>query len=276
MAWSTLMAMVADQPDESKRGRYMGLMGAAPDFRGVAGRADRRLPVAGGWGCGRRSRWPASCSWRSASAASSCATSRACAIQVGFAAILANLKQRPRLLLPYCFQFVDRYTVGLFVVLFPVYLSTHLGVGRPGGARPLPGDVPAALFVPAVLHRPLLGEGRALPAAVVGLGTLRGGALPGRLLRPARSVVGDVRAGSAGGGDVPAGDDADRAALGRADPRLGDGRVQPGGLAGLRAGAHLRALDLRNERLRGGLHGQWRARDPGGDRGPAGALALAS
>lgn len=129
MAWSSLMAMVADQPDEAKRGRYMGMMGAALIFgvslgAPIGGYLSRSLgvraplEVAGflflalGLGSLFLRDQP---SLRS---------------QAGFAAILGNLKARPRLLLPYLFQFVDRYTVGLFVVLFPLYLS-NLGVTDP-------------------------------------------------------------------------------------------------------------------------------------------------
>lgn len=50
--------------------------------------------------------------------------------RVSMGAMVNNLMARPRLLLPYAFQFIDRYTVGLFIVIFPLYLGT-LGVTDP-------------------------------------------------------------------------------------------------------------------------------------------------
>jgi DHA1 family tetracycline resistance protein-like MFS transporter len=129
MAWSTLMAMVADQPDESKRGRYMGLMGAALIFGVSLG-----APIGGYLSRSMGVRAPlevAGFLFLSLAVGSLfLRDQRDLRSQVGFKAILDNLLQRPRLLLPYAFQFVDRYTVGLFVVLFPLYLST-LGVDDP-------------------------------------------------------------------------------------------------------------------------------------------------
>jgi len=46
------------------------------------------------------------------------------------AEILAALRSRPRLLLPLTFHFVDRLAVGLFVVIFPLYIDS-LGAGDP-------------------------------------------------------------------------------------------------------------------------------------------------
>jgi MFS family permease len=50
--------------------------------------------------------------------------------QVALGEIGEALRSRPRLLLPWLFHFVDRYTVGFFVVLFPLYLGS-LGVDDP-------------------------------------------------------------------------------------------------------------------------------------------------
>jgi MFS family permease len=44
--------------------------------------------------------------------------------------IVETLRARPRLLLPFALHFVDRYTVGFLVVLFPIYLGS-LGVSDP-------------------------------------------------------------------------------------------------------------------------------------------------
>ncbi len=129
MAWSTLMAMVADQPDESKRGRYMGLMGAALIFgvslgAPIGGYLSRLVGV-------RAPLEVAGFLFLSLAVGSLFLRDQpSLRDQVGVRAILRNLSQRPRLLLPYAFQFVDRYTVGLFVVVFPLYLSS-LGVDDP-------------------------------------------------------------------------------------------------------------------------------------------------
>ncbi len=130
MAWSTLMAMVADQPDEAKRGRHMGLMGAALIFGVSIG-----APIGGYLSRSMGVRAPlevAGFLFLSLAVGSLfLRDQKNLRTQVSFRAVLDNLLQRPRLLMPYFFQFVDRYTVGLFVVLFPLYLSAHLGVTDP-------------------------------------------------------------------------------------------------------------------------------------------------
>jgi MFS transporter, DHA1 family, tetracycline resistance protein len=129
MAWSTLMALVLDQPDEKKRGRYMGLMGAALIFGVSLG-----APVGGYLSRYAGVRAPLAIAGilflllAFGSLLLSETTEKRGRIQIR--AILDNLKSRPRLLLPYLFQFVDRYTVGLFLVIFPLYLGT-LGVDDP-------------------------------------------------------------------------------------------------------------------------------------------------
>lgn len=129
MAWSTLMAMVADQPDDSRRGRYMGMMGAALIFGVSLG-----APVGGYLSRSMGVRAPLEVAGflflLLAVGSLFLRDQQQLRSQIGFGEILNNLKQRPRLLLPYFFQFVDRYTVGLFVVLFPLYLSTF-GVTDP-------------------------------------------------------------------------------------------------------------------------------------------------
>ncbi len=64
----------------------------------------------------------------------------------GIRQVLATVAQQPRLLLPYAFHFVDRYTVGFFIVLFPLYLGT-LGVDDPA----LRGRYLAAFLLPFAL-----------------------------------------------------------------------------------------------------------------------------
>lgn len=129
MGWSILMAMVLDQPNEKKRGRYMGIMGAclifgismgAP-FGGVISREmGIRAPLqVAGW-------------LFILLAAGTFLLPKTTSVrrQEGMGDVLRTLSRHPRLLFPYAFQFADRYTVGFFVILFPQYLAT-LGVEDP-------------------------------------------------------------------------------------------------------------------------------------------------
>lgn len=129
MGWSILMAMVLDQPDTKRRGRYMGIMGAclifgvsmgAP-FGGLISREmGIRAPLqVAGW-----------LFILLAAGTYFLPVSKALRSQEGLGVIFETLKQRPRLLFPYAFQFADRYTVGFFVILFPQYLAS-LGVDDP-------------------------------------------------------------------------------------------------------------------------------------------------
>lgn len=123
MAWSTLMAMVVDAAEGSRRGRSLGLMGGALMF-GVSlgaplgGYVSRHLGARGPLevaaalflliGLGSLAlREPASHRR-----------------QTPLREILGTLRARPRLVVPYAFYFVDRYTVGILVVLFPLYLGS--------------------------------------------------------------------------------------------------------------------------------------------------------
>jgi MFS family permease len=126
LGWSTLMAMVLDQPDRQRRGRYMGIMGAAL-ILGVSIGA----PV-GGYitrGLGPRAPLDVAAVLFALVALGSLALTDSKRVEerVTLAEIGSTLRRRPRLLLPYLFYFVDRYTVGFFVVLFPLYLGS-LGV----------------------------------------------------------------------------------------------------------------------------------------------------
>jgi MFS family permease len=129
MGWSSLMAMVLDQADEKKRGRYMGLMGAAL-ILGVSLGA----PLGGYLSRHLGARAPLQ-----VSAALFLLMALASLFlreppqhrrQVSLGEIARAFRERPRLLLPWLFHFVDRYTVGFFVVLFPLYLGS-LGVSDP-------------------------------------------------------------------------------------------------------------------------------------------------
>lgn len=129
MGWSSLMAMVLDQADEKKRGRYMGLMGGAL-ILGVSLGA----PVGGYISRHLGARAPLQVSallfLLMALASLLLREPPQHRRQAALREIGRALRDRPRLLLPWLFHFVDRYTVGFFVVLFPLYLGS-LGVGDP-------------------------------------------------------------------------------------------------------------------------------------------------
>ena len=127
MGWSTVMTIVLDTPLGKRRGRFMGLMGAALIF-GVALGA----PVGGyitRWYGHRAPLTAAAISFALLAALSLLLPSRpATAVRVGVGEIVSTLRTRPRLLLPMAVHFVDRLAVGLFVVVFPLYLDS-LGAG---------------------------------------------------------------------------------------------------------------------------------------------------
>ncbi|MEM1177889.1 MAG: MFS transporter [Acidobacteriota bacterium] len=129
MGWSTLMAMVSDHPDEERRGRNMGIMGAGLIFGISIG-----APIGGYISRELGTRAPLTVAGvlflvLAAGAfliPKNVATSR----PLGLGDMARTLARCPKLLLPYLFQFADRYTVGFFIVLFPQYLAT-LGVSDP-------------------------------------------------------------------------------------------------------------------------------------------------
>ena len=128
MGWSLVMTMVIDQPG-GQRGRNMGLMGAALIF-GVALGA----PVGGyltRWH-GPRAPLVAAAVLFALLALSALALAEPARHTRGprVAEILTALRSRPRLLLPLTFHFVDRLAVGLFVVIFPLYVDS-LGAADP-------------------------------------------------------------------------------------------------------------------------------------------------
>jgi MFS family permease len=123
MGWSILMASVLDWVNDSGRGRLMGMMGGslilgvslgAP----VGGYATRLL--------GPRAPLMIAAVLFILIALGSLALPshpvRRAPTRV--ASILEALRRQPRLYLPMLFHFVDRFTVGFFVVIFPLYLDS--------------------------------------------------------------------------------------------------------------------------------------------------------
>jgi MFS transporter, DHA1 family, tetracycline resistance protein len=167
MAWSTLMAMVVDAAEGARRGRWLGLMGGAlmlgvslgAPLGGYVSRhlgARGPLEVAAGLflliGLGSLAlREPASLRR-----------------QTALREVLGTLRSRPRLLVPYAFYFVDRYTVGILVVLLPLYL------GSLGADPALRGRYLAVFLLPFALLQYLTGRAseRTGPYAPLLLGSL--------------------------------------------------------------------------------------------------------
>ncbi len=129
MGWSLVMAHLLDHPDRSRGGRYMGLMGASLIF-GVALGA----PVGGyltRWFGARAPLTGAALLFALLAVTALLLPERpVIRSQVRVRQILTALRSRPRLVLPFLFHFVDRLAVGLFVVVFPLYLDT-LGASDP-------------------------------------------------------------------------------------------------------------------------------------------------
>ena len=128
MGWSTVMALVVDHADEARRGRTMGLLGAAlilgvglgaPIGGYVTRHLGARAPLA----------WAGWLFLALAVAALALPESHGGGAHAPrLREILHALSARPRLLLPWSFHLVDRLTVGSFIVVFPLYLA-ELGAG---------------------------------------------------------------------------------------------------------------------------------------------------
>ena len=129
MGWSILMAMVLDHPDDRRRGRHMGLMGGALAL-GVSLGAPVGGYVSRLMGAGAPLEVASVLFFLTALGSLALTERKEFRRQVTLGEIGTLLRGRPRLLLPYLFHFVDRYTVGFFVVLFPLYLVS-LGVDDP-------------------------------------------------------------------------------------------------------------------------------------------------
>jgi len=127
MGWSLVMALLLDHPSRGRSGRYMGLMGAALIFGAGVG-----APVGGyftRW-FGARAPLLAAAILFAVLALLSLLLLEPARLRGGVRVrrIVGALRERPRLLLPMLCHFVDRLAVGLFVVIFPLFLDT-LGAG---------------------------------------------------------------------------------------------------------------------------------------------------
>ncbi len=129
MGWSTLMAMVLDQPEVSRQGRYMGLMGGAL-ILGVSLGAPLGGYVTRAFGAYAPLQLAAVLFFVLAAGSLALTDAQLLRQQISLSEIAATLRARPRLLLPSVFYLIDRYAVGFIVVLIPLYLAS-LGVDDP-------------------------------------------------------------------------------------------------------------------------------------------------
>ena len=129
LGWSTVMAMMLDHPVYGRKGRFMGLMGASLIF-GVAIGA----PMGGyltRWYGARAPLFAAAVSFLLLACLSLfLRESPSLARQLRVREILLALRSKPWVALPFSFHFVDRLAVGLFVVVFPLYVDS-LGATDP-------------------------------------------------------------------------------------------------------------------------------------------------
>ena len=129
MGWSLLMAMVMDHPDEARRGRNMGVMGGSL-ILGVSLGAPIGGYVASHFGVRAPLEMAAVLFFGVTAMAFFLPTEGQVRQHVPLAEIRRTLGREPRLLVPFLFHLTDRYTVGLFIILFPLYLA-HLGTEDP-------------------------------------------------------------------------------------------------------------------------------------------------
>ena len=129
MGWSLVMAMMLDDPERGSSGRYMGLMGASLIF-GVALGAPMGGYISRWYGARAPLAAAAILFLALAVTALALRDSPNLVPQGRLEQVLKALKSKPRLLVPMVFHFIDRLAVGLFVVVFPLYLDS-LGADDP-------------------------------------------------------------------------------------------------------------------------------------------------
>lgn len=134
--WSTAMAVVADRAEGPGRARAMGMAGAsiilgvglgAPIGGVLTGALGPRAPLAAAAGLFALL----------GLASLALHEPPRHGVHTTVRAILSALTARPALLLPWGFYFVERFTVGLFVVVFPLYLEAATGGGPAARGRML-------------------------------------------------------------------------------------------------------------------------------------------
>lgn len=128
-AWSLVMASILDRAEAGTRGRTMGIMGASL-ILGVAAGA----PIGGVISHAVGPRAPLAAAAALFGVLSVLAWWLVDAPSVvrrpAPKELLRAVRSKPQLVFPYGFYFVDRFTIGLFIVLFPLFLA-ELGDANP-------------------------------------------------------------------------------------------------------------------------------------------------
>jgi MFS family permease len=178
--WSTAMALLFDGSGPEARPRLAGLAGASL-ILGVGLGAPLGGLIAGAFGA----RAPLGCAGGLflvlAAAALALPEPAIHDPRPSLAGIARSLAHRPRLALPWGLYFVERFTVGMFVVVFPLYLAAATGAGPAERGRALALFLLPFAFAQLATHRlarrvgalPLMAGGTlAYGLALVALGRL--------------------------------------------------------------------------------------------------------
>lgn len=126
--WSTALALVLDRADAATRPRLAGMAGASM-ILGVGLGAPFGGAVAAAYGARAPLAAAGALFLVQAVAALALADLPVRERRPRLAEIGSALAHRPRLLIPWALYFVERFTVGLFVVVFPLYLAERTGAG---------------------------------------------------------------------------------------------------------------------------------------------------
>lgn len=129
MGWSILMASVLDRAEGRGRGRIMGFMGGAL-ILGVSLGAPMGGYVTRAWGARAPLHLAALLFGLLAIGSLFLQTRPIQTSPARLGGVFTALRGQPRLVLPMLFHFVDRFTVGFFVVVFPLYVDS-LGATDP-------------------------------------------------------------------------------------------------------------------------------------------------
>lgn len=149
MGWSLLMAYAVDSVPSERRGRAMGWVGAALIFGVSLG-----APLGGyitKW-LGARAPLAIAAGLFAAVAALTLLLTElpGRSIRPRFGSYLRSWSREPRLGVPLLFHFVDRFAVGFFLVVFPLYLA-QLGVDDPA----VRGRFLGAFLIPFAFLQPI-------------------------------------------------------------------------------------------------------------------------
>jgi len=134
--WSTTLARLFDGADESRRQRLAGFAGASL-ILGVGTGAPIGGALAAAWGPHAPLATAGALFLVQAIVASALRDRPRTWERPRLAAIGRELARRPRLLLPWGLYFVERFTVGMFVVVFPLFLAVTRGADPAARGRAL-------------------------------------------------------------------------------------------------------------------------------------------